>query len=182
MTYYYEAHDKFGQPVNGKVEAESEEQAAKVIRDEGHYAREISTEPVKAKYEVPDVGVGKSSTGEEAPPHKVSRSESDAPVQKKATKREVKNFIKTMENRNKEAKGEPILTRDRILKDQIEGVSEVLRLMSTWSKAYKEAQENEKEFQPGFPVVGGKTWEIFDANKQDFGKALILEAMKRSAF
>lgn len=51
MKYYYEAHDKFGSPTVGEIEADSDEMAAQVLREKGLFAREISTEPIdKPKY------------------------------------------------------------------------------------------------------------------------------------
>jgi len=57
MIFQYEGHTKLGQPVIGQVEADSEADAARVIReDRGHYARELKTTPVEARYEFPAVG------------------------------------------------------------------------------------------------------------------------------
>jgi len=51
MKYYYEAHDKFGSPTVGEIEADSDEMAAQALREKGLFAREISTEPIdKPKY------------------------------------------------------------------------------------------------------------------------------------
>lgn len=60
MIFHYEGHTSLGQIVIGQVEAENESEAAGLIRKKGHYARELKTAPVEAKYEAPAVcGISK---------------------------------------------------------------------------------------------------------------------------
>jgi len=63
MKFFYEAHNKWGEPMQGQVDAMSEEEAAGKIRAAGLFAREIGTEPIgKAKYDQGAVSAGPTQT------------------------------------------------------------------------------------------------------------------------
>lgn len=51
MRFYYEAHNRWGEPTKGEIDAGSEEEAAGKIRAAGLFAREINAEPIgQGKY------------------------------------------------------------------------------------------------------------------------------------
>jgi len=61
-TFYYEAHNKWSEPIVGEIEAMSEEEAAGNLRAAGLFAREISREKIrKPRYE-PGISVGEAQT------------------------------------------------------------------------------------------------------------------------
>jgi hypothetical protein len=200
MKYYYEGHDKFGQIVHDSIEAESEEKAAQAIRNERkHYAREISPDPVKPKYEKPAIGVmEEAATGEEAPKEAPEETPEETPepsVEAPEAKKPVCGKHGGHHCRSQATPGEP----GEALKRDLEGISVVMRQMSAWNKDYKraaawldaakEAEERGEEpppgsgkLPPGVPRVGGKTWEFFESHLEDIGVELVKEAMRRAAF
>lgn len=63
MTFYYEAHNKWGEAIVGEQEAANEADAAGKIREQGLFALRISNEPLgKAKYNKGALAVEETKT------------------------------------------------------------------------------------------------------------------------
>jgi len=186
MTFHYEAHDKLGQIVKGTVEADSEEDAAHIIREKrGHYAREISQEPVKGKYEYPAVGTiapkPEAAKEQEEPEEKATTTPEENDPFYKIREEAFASLEKSLENCRCGGKCSQKRSREDVLRGGLEGVSEVLRLMHTWLKVYNAAVEHDTDLPPGTPRLGGRTWSIFEAHLDELARDLIGEAMRRAA-
>jgi hypothetical protein len=174
MKFNYEGHDKLGQIVRSSVEAETAEEAARIIRqDRGHYARDISTEEVNMRYEVPAIG-------------------GIAPLPKSAEESELEAEGYELEEDGYELEAEvkepsqptflPKSVRLRTdLKADIESISIVLRQINEWKEAYRKASIGQvastTTLPDGIPHVGGKTWEYYDKHFDAITEHLFKQAL-----
>lgn len=201
MIFHYEGHTKLGQPVVGQVEADSEADAARIIReDKGHYARELNTSPVEAKYEIPAVGgvaplpegadidsvgvtweaPGLAQTFDTHPGEKETLTVPDVPP----SVRDPKPITRPGEPAagppcDKPPKREmPVVTaRDNVLKDNVEKGAEGLRQLLRWSEVARKGEKHDD-----MPTMGKKAWELFDSSFRDIAVGVFREAVVRSIF
>jgi hypothetical protein len=186
--------------VVGQVEADSEADAARIIReDKGHYARELKTTPVDAKYEVPAVGgvaplpegAGMDSEEAEAAP----TWESPSLYPETVTVPDVSVARAKPVTRPGEPAASPPCCKppkrempaatdstlkdatDSTLRDNVEKGAEGLRQLLRWSEA---ARKGEKHAD--MPAMGKKAWELFDASFRDIAVGVFREAVVRSIF
>ena len=184
MNFNYEGHDKLGQIVTGTVEAPSEEEAAKIIRaDRGHYAREISTDEVKPKYDTPAVGgiAERPPAVEEADAAAEAAGETSGIFSTAAAARDTKT---------KDVKKEEEYSWNKALGADVERISDVLRQMKAWKTAYQKslsAKDTDgkviskgSSLPTGVPVVGGKTWECYDKHFDAITEHLFKKALERA--
>jgi hypothetical protein len=192
MIFHYEGHTKLGQPVIGQVEADSEADAARVIReDRGHYARELKTTPVEAKYEVPAVGGVAplpegadmdSEDSEESPTWESPSLYPETVTVPDVSVARAKPVTRPGEPSAsppccKPPKREMPAATDLTLRDNVEKGAEGLRQLLRWSEAARKGEKHDD-----MPVMGKKAWELFEASFRDIAVGVFREAVVRSIF
>ena len=185
-TWNYEAHDKLGQPSVGSVEASSEMEAAEMLRKDGLYAREISTDPVRQKYEHGATGGEAGHRPKDEHPIRelvatclssLDAGRMDPPGPAKAPS-EIQVCVGfsgggdlASPPRATSSTGLPGLARE------LEAISRVVAQMSEWEQAYRSARPGER-LPAGVPSVGGKTWDLWNSGREDYVAGLLATALR----
>lgn len=161
-NWNYEAHDKYGKPSIGEIEAATEQDAAQELRKRGLFARELSQNLIKAKY---DRGALTSDVVPDDPgPVDTDGNHLRLPLPETRTANVQKNLAEDVA---------PLtLIRD------LEAISEVVRRMERWAKAYKDTAPD-APLPSGTPSMGSKAWAIYSESRDRIVAGLIERAMDR---
>lgn len=199
MKFYYEGHTAHADPCCGEIHADTEAAAVEKLRGNGIYVLQLSEEQITPKYTSGALATGPTGpTGPIGGPQLDSETAGDAQarkapepiskvadvignsapgLEKKAKKRPVKrtNSHKDEEVR-KEARDREAAAWQSSLAREVQGISDVVRMVDAWHKAYQAGAK----LPPGCPNVGGKTWEIYGSKKEEIVHEMFAKAMCRA--
>lgn len=172
-TFRFEGHDRFAKPLKGHVEASDEADACAQLRAKHIYAMKVELDgPEEMKtvlrHEEPSVGV-KTATSAIFSKNPISPDSLELELFGNQGEGNIK-IDQPVIPPSRAVSSAPAEDWERLLRARLEAISLVLRKMNEWKKNPDSG-----------PIVGGKTWELFDSNLNQIAMKLITEAVEKAA-
>jgi hypothetical protein len=166
-TFRFEGHDRFAKPMKGHVDASDEADACAQLRAKNIYAMKVEEDGPEEMRTVlrhePEIELGVPKKATASIFNKKPIIEPDQIETELFGERQPEMVLPPAPADKTAAPAD----WENALKLRLESISMVLRRMNEWKKSPETG-----------PAIGGKTWELFDANLNELSKNLMSEAIK----
>jgi hypothetical protein len=169
-TFRFEGHDRFAKPMRGHVDAKDEAEACAQLRAKNIYAMKVELDGPEEMSTVlrhePELELGVTKKATASIFTKKPSVEQDEIESELFVDRQPEMVLPTAPAASADKTAAPA-DWENALKLRLESISMVLRRMNEWKKSPETG-----------PAIGGKTWELFEANLNELSKNLMSEAIK----